>query len=115
MKNPDVNDMNSLRLDRLFESYRAATEYAGPGPNFMPELWKRIDSRRSNSLLMKRVARIFATGALALAVMAGVVVSLAPQGPLEDSLVENLANHQLEQQAVYFEPVRLSSAAGGGR
>jgi hypothetical protein len=114
---PDKNDLTgnelghtSVRLDHLFQAYRAATEYEGPGPHFMPELWKRIESRRSNSMLLERVARIFATGAVALAVMAAIVVSFAPQGPLEDSWVENIANHQLEQQAVYFEPVRLSSA-----
>jgi hypothetical protein len=109
------NGNNEVRLDLLFQSYRAATEYDGPGPHFMPELWKRIDSRRSNSLLMERVARIFATGAVALAVLAGVVVSFAPQRELDDSWVENIANHHLEQQAVYYEPVRLSSAVDNGR
>ena len=99
---------NEQRLDQLFQSYRTATEYGGPGPSFMPGVWQRIESRRANAFLIERVARIFATGAVALAVLAGVVVSFAPQRPLEDTWVEDLTNHNLAQNAVYFEPVRLS-------
>ncbi len=47
-------------LNRLFRSYREATEYnSDAGPDFMPALWDRIESRRRNSRMVERVARIF--------------------------------------------------------
>lgn len=99
-------------LDRLLHAYRQASDYGEPSANFMPELWARIESRRSTSLAFERLARIFATGALALTILAGAYVTLSPaQAPLEETWVENVANHQLAQQSAYFAPVQLRTAA----
>jgi hypothetical protein len=99
-------------LDRLLHSYREATGYGEPGPNFMPELWARIESRRSASLTFVRLARVFATGAVAVTLLAGAYVTLAPSpAPVEETWVENVANHQLAQGTAYFGPVQVQTAA----
>jgi hypothetical protein len=99
-------------LDRLLHAYRQASEYGEPSQNFMPELWARIESRRSTSLAFERLARIFATGALALTLLTGVYMTLSPApAPVEETWVENVANHQLAQRVNYFEPVQVSTAA----
>lgn len=103
------------RLDALFRAYREACEPPTASPDFMPAVWSRIESRRKNSFMIERMARIFATATVALAVLAGVMVSFTPQRPQEDSWVENLANHHLAQNVSYYEPVRLSNGNGAPR
>ncbi len=103
-------DRNEQALDALFQSYRQATEFGDAGPNFMPALWQRIESRRRASFFIDRTARIFAASALALTVAAGLLVSLAPSRPDPETWVETLANHHLAQNTSYYEPVQLSAA-----
>ncbi len=101
---------NESQLDSLFHAYREACDFRDASPDFMPAIWARIESRRKNSFMVERLARVFATTTVALAVLAGVFVSLTPPRPQEDSWVEALANHHLAQNAAYYEPVRLSVA-----
>jgi hypothetical protein len=97
-----------VHLDELFSRYRSATEFADAGPDFMPALWQRIESRRRNSLMVERFARVFTSATVAAAVAAGLFVSFAPNRPQTESWVETLANHHLAQNAAYYEPVHLS-------
>ena len=39
--------MEQDRLNSFFERYRAACPEVEPGPNFMPDLWHKIESRQS--------------------------------------------------------------------
>ena len=99
-------------LDRLLHAYRQASDYGEPSANFMPELWSRIESRRSTGIAFERLARIFATGALAVTLLAGAYVGLAPSpSPVEETWVENVANHQLAQGSANFAPVQVQTAA----
>lgn len=100
-------------LDRLFRAYRQAAEYGEPSANFMPELWARIESHRSTSLAFERLARIFATGALAVTLLTGMYVTLSSNSapPMDETWVENVANHQLAERSTYFEPVQVHTAA----
>lgn len=98
---------NEAKLDRLFLAYRQATSYTGTNPNFMPELWARIESRRDNSRTMVRLSQIFATASLAVAVVLGIFVSVTPQRAPEETWVENIANHHFAQQDLGA-PVQVS-------
>ena len=98
---------NETQLDGLFLAYREASEYTGVHPNFMPELWARIDARRASSRTVVRLSQIFASAALAVAVVLGIFASLTPQQALEETLVENIANHHFAQQD-YGMPVQVS-------
>lgn len=106
----NVDDAGERELDELFRTYRRATDFGEISPNFMPVLWQRIESRRKNSLMAERLARVFAGATVALAVGAGLFVSFEPQRQQDDSWVEALANHHLAQNTAYYEPVRLSNA-----
>jgi hypothetical protein len=51
-----------------------------------------------------------------VALIAASYVAFAPAPPpVEETWVENLANHQLAQRASYFEPVQIETAAYPGK
>ncbi len=81
------------RLAALFAEYREACPDPDPGPDFMPQLWRRIDARRSFGNHLKRLARGFITAAAAAALLMGVFLARAPQHP-GPSYVELLAADQ---------------------
>jgi anti-sigma factor RsiW len=89
---------NEAKLDRLFQAYRETTAYNGANPNFMPELWARIESRRANSRMVERFSKIFATATVAAAFALGIFVSVTPQQVADETWVETIANHHFAQQ-----------------
>ena len=104
---------DDARLDALFQAYRAACPDFEPGPDFMPRLWQRIESRQGVSLLFGRMARNLATAAVAVSALLGLAVSISgsrvAQLPTE-SYVEVLAEEH-NSSNLDFEPVRLSQVA----
>lgn len=58
-----------IRLDPLFAAYREACPEVEPHANFMPELWQRIDARRSFWSLFTRDARTFITASAAVCLL----------------------------------------------
>lgn len=98
------------RLDRLFQAYREAAACPEASADFMPGLWARIESRRSGRLYMERLSRLFATAALAVAVVLAVFASITPPAQTDETWVETIANHSFAQQG-YAESVRLSPAS----
>ena len=59
---------------RLLGTYRESLPDPEPGPDFMPGLWRRIESRRSPERTLRRFAQIFALFAAATAVLVGAVL-----------------------------------------
>ncbi len=98
-------------LDTLFRRYREATEFGEPSRDFMPGLWKQIESRRTRTWNAERVARIFASSTVALAVAMGLFVSLTPPGPQEETWVEAIANSDLQQESIDADPVWLPTVS----
>jgi hypothetical protein len=71
-----MNRMLEEKLDWLFRDYRAACPTPEPSANFMPDLWAKIDSRRSVSWIVPLRAwatRVAAVAGLAAALLAGSV------------------------------------------
>jgi hypothetical protein len=69
-------DRMNDKLDALWAEYREACPDSEAGPDFMPKLWQRIESRRSeNSWVFRRLAQacIMATVALTL-LMSGILI-----------------------------------------
>jgi hypothetical protein len=58
-----------LELNDLFAQYRAACPEPEPSANFMPAIWRRIDSRRSFRLVFQQLARPLMAGSAALVVL----------------------------------------------
>jgi len=60
------------RLDELFRAYSVACEPREINPNFMPELWQKIEATQSAMFSFRRIAKAFVTVAAGLTlVLAG--------------------------------------------
>jgi hypothetical protein len=57
---------NYADLDALFRAYREACPAPEPSPNFMPEIWRRIEERRRSLFFLGRWARALVTSAAVL-------------------------------------------------
>jgi F0F1-type ATP synthase membrane subunit a len=63
------------KLDALFQAYREACAAPEASANFMPNLWARIDSRKTVTLSFRWMANALATAALALSLVLGVYMT----------------------------------------
>jgi hypothetical protein len=67
------------RLDALWAEYRDATPDLDAGPNFMPQLWQKIEARRvETTSVFRRLAQICVMATIALALVMSAV--LIPHG-----------------------------------
>ncbi len=57
---------NDARLDALLQAYREANPDRDASPNFMPELWRRIEERQRSVFFMGRWTRALVTAAAVL-------------------------------------------------
>jgi len=100
-------------LSRLLRVYRDVSPDPDASPNFMPQLWQRIESRRGSPFFLGRLAGGFVTAALALA-MGMAVFLFIPHGLnspfISESYVEALAASHGDN-ADFFERVHLDEAA----
>jgi len=63
------------RLDALWAEYRDATPDIDAGPNFMPQLWRKIEARRvETTSVFRRLAQICVMATVALALIMSVVL-----------------------------------------
>jgi hypothetical protein len=86
---------NEERLDALFRAYREACPDRDPSPNFMPNLWQRIEARQSFTFSLRRMAGGFVTAALALSLALGVYMAIPhSQSYTPQSYIEALADNQ---------------------
>ncbi|MGB7758790.1 MAG: hypothetical protein WBL61_03120 [Bryobacteraceae bacterium] len=95
-------------LDSLFRAYREACPDREPSPNFMPGLWRRIESRRNFSFSFQRMVRGFVTAAAAVTIAVGVYVSLPRATPAtEVNYLEALADANALDTPENVGPMRL--------
>ena len=67
------------RLDALWVEYREATPDTDASPNFMPQLWQKIEARCvETTSVFRRLAQICVMASIALALVMSVV--LIPRG-----------------------------------
>jgi len=96
------------KLDSLLQAYRAACPDREPDANFMPGLWRRIESRRNFTFSFQRMVRGFVTAAAAVTLAIGVYVSLPRAKPVpEVSYLEALADANTLDTPENVGPVRL--------
>lgn len=100
---------SNRKLDGLFEAYRGSVAVPEPGAHFMPELWARIEGRRSFAVRLTRMTQVFAGSAAVLClVFTGLLVVprassthagetyvdvLADAHPTENLLAQGIAPH----------------------
>jgi hypothetical protein len=99
--------LEESHLDSLFLAYRDAAPDFDGGPNFMPELWARIEAREVSTNLFGRMARALVTAAVGASVILGLMVfSLSHSGndgPLNGTYIEALR----ADRAATLEPLSL--------
>ena len=81
------------QLDALFRAYKEACPNPEPSVNFMPDLWKRIESRQRFTFSFRRMANALVTSAVALSIALGVYMSMHTSNPNynSESYIEALA------------------------
>jgi len=81
------------QLDALLRAYRDACPDPEPSVNFMPDLWKRIESRQRFTFSFKRMANALVTAAVAASIVLGVYMSVHASNPnyYSGSYIEALA------------------------
>jgi hypothetical protein len=109
--------MNQMRrniedqLEDLFRAYREACAAPEPKPDFMPQLWKRIEARQTFAFSFRRMANALMTAAMAASIALGVYMAL-PHGASSNpsyysSYVEVLANANTIDTPDIVAPIRL--------
>lgn len=104
-------------LDALLQAYRDACPAPEPGPNFMPQVWQRIEARQRYSFFLGRVASVFVTAAVAasLAMAAYLYFPRHSSAFYSESYVEALLASQAADNGDYFEPVHYESSDSAGK
>ncbi len=103
-------ERDEQQLDRLFAAYRDACPAPDASANFMPELWARIDARRSFSIALRRWTSAFVTAAAAICLT--MVVYMASVGSVESqdyssTYVEALDQTEAFETLAYTEMVEF--------
>ena len=62
-------DQWTNELEQLFGQYKRLMPDPDPGANFMPELWRKIESRQSLVLRIRRLTQVFVAAAVAICVV----------------------------------------------
>jgi hypothetical protein len=102
------------KLDSVWRAYRAACPDPEPSANFMPDLWRRIDSRRNFTFSFERMVRSFVTVAAAVTIAIGVYVSLPRATPASEvTYLEALAEANSLDTPENVGPVRLELNEAG--
>lgn len=96
------------KLDRLFAAYRDACEVPESGVNFMPEVWARIEAKRSVSLTLRRWAQAFVVvGAAACLLLGGLMISPWAQPGLEPHTYVEVLDEDQSPDRLIFQEIAL--------
>jgi hypothetical protein len=69
-------DQRNDELNGLFASYKAAVPDPEASANFMPDLWRRIEGRRSILLRVKKLTQVILAAAAALSIVFVTMLSI---------------------------------------
>ena len=103
---------NDQQLDELFQQYKAACVDVDPNPNFMPQVWARIDARRKSEQGLMRWANSFATATALLVLVLGVLLYRIPNPLPQRAYIEKLTDEISEDyflEAAYVAKVQPAS------
>lgn len=88
------------KLDRLLVAYREACPDVEVSPNFMPNLWQRIERKQNLPFLVGRFARLFASAAAALC-LAMTLLLFVPSSPGTLSYLDVLEQENPHETLAY--------------
>jgi len=106
---------DDARLDEMFRAFAEACPDREPSANFMPELWQRIEARRTYSFSFGRMANALVTAAVALSIALGVYMYIphSTQAVASQSYIEALAEANALDAPDIVGPVHLDPAEPG--
>jgi hypothetical protein len=107
----DTNTDRSDGFDKLMRAYRDACPEIEPSPNFMPNLWRKIEQRQSFWPTFEHLAR---TGVLAAAIVSLVllVLNFAGAHPASaQSYIDALMADHTAEKTYYTEALRSTPPA----
>jgi len=100
-------------LDKLFAAYREVCPDTEPGPDFMPQLWARIEARRSFTLALRRFTGAFVTAAAAICIAVAVYTAEPADSPVyTTTYVETLGTGYAPETLAYVDLVSLENSEG---
>ena len=109
-----IRGKDDERLDALFQAYRSACPTPEASANFMPDLWRRIESRQTVTFTFRRMANAFVTAAVALSIALGVFMAIPrTQATVPLSYIEVLAESRPLETPEFVTPVSLDLADPG--
>jgi hypothetical protein len=96
------------QLEKLFGTYRDACPQLEPSARFMPELWQKIEARRSFWFVFQREARTFVTASAALCLLLLVLnfVGAANTHAFASSYADALMADHSAEKTYYTEAIR---------
>jgi hypothetical protein len=98
-------------LDELFRRYREACPEAEPSADFMPSLWKRIESRSNFWLVFEGLGRKVTTASAALClILLALNLMSSSSGPLALNYTDALMADHTAEKTYYTEGIRNTSA-----
>lgn len=80
------------QFDSLMRAFREACPESEPGPNFMPQLWHKIEARQTYTFSFRRMANAFVTAAVAMTIAIGVYMTMSSPSYYTQSYAEVLAD-----------------------
>lgn len=99
---------SEAELQQLWQRYREAFGEPDSSPQFMPNLWLKIETRRSRFRAFERGARFFAAAAASLALILGGIVAVEGARQTRqfhaESYVEVLSAENARASSFYVEP-----------
>jgi hypothetical protein len=95
------------RLDRLFAEYRDACPELDGGAEFMPGVWRRIESRRGRLLTWATMSRRVLAASVALCLLFG-VAQVTMQSPLAGTYVQVLDDNDETDDIATLHPASYS-------
>ena len=91
-------------LNNLFAAYREAVSGPEPGPNFMPGIWAKIESRRRYGKMLRRWTGVFVTTAAVLSLMMAFYITRPPASPADfTTYVDTLDEDEIYHTVASFD------------
>jgi hypothetical protein len=101
------------QLDALFSRYRSVCPDVEPSANFMPELWNRIEGRRSLWFRFSQLGKnaLAVSAALCLVLLA---LNLSEPPQVAANYADALLSDDSTQQVFYSEAIPPATPTAGG-
>jgi hypothetical protein len=87
-------DQWNKELSDLFSGYRNSVPDRDPSATFMPELWRKIELRRSLVVRLRNLTRVFVAAAAAICLVFGMlaVLPVSHRGEMNETYLDVLAD-----------------------